>query len=318
MNSSILNEAFKKLDLLEEEDFNLSRAGSIEDAQNFVDDEVNDDVDLLNIIDVDAETEDELQDNYIGDVILECDVCHSMIYKKPEEVQIDEETQTVNTSEECPYCMSTDGFKVIGQVAPFREEGEVDITIDGEDIDLDGDIDEIDDFEIEESIRPGRKRKLKEACKKGGCKNEACLEEEVIEDDEEEIIEEGFNDVSITTDDSHMEMSSDENGKVTVSTEPITSDFYADYEGDEMIEPLSDDTIEEIADNQDVDFEDEFEEEDFEDDLGDEEDMDIEVDEFDEEGFNDLGESYLKRVYENVNSFRTTGVKALFLLNLRQ
>jgi hypothetical protein len=36
--------------------------------------------------------------------------------------------------------------------------------------------------------------------------------------------------------------------------------------------------------------------------------MDIEFEELEDESFNELGESYLKRVYENVESFNTTGV----------
>ena len=34
----------------------------------------------------------------------------------------------------------------------------------------------------------------------------------------------------------------------------------------------------------------------------------IDVDEFDEESFDDLGESYLKKIYENVDSYKTTAV----------
>ena len=36
--------------------------------------------------------------------------------------------------------------------------------------------------------------------------------------------------------------------------------------------------------------------------------MDIELDEIDETSFDELGESYLKKVYENVNSFKTSNV----------
>ena len=36
--------------------------------------------------------------------------------------------------------------------------------------------------------------------------------------------------------------------------------------------------------------------------------IDIDFEDFDEEAFNELGERYLKKVYENVNSFKTTGV----------
>jgi hypothetical protein len=39
-----------------------------------------------------------------------------------------------------------------------------------------------------------------------------------------------------------------------------------------------------------------------------EDEIDIDTTEFDEESFDELGESYLKRVYENVNSYKTTKV----------
>lgn len=474
MDSTIFTEAFKKLELLEEEDFNIGSQAGIEDAIDFNEEEVEDN--LLQVIDDEAETEEELENDYLGDVILECEVCHSLIYKKPDEIQIDEETQTVNTQEECPLCMSVDGYKVIGQVAPFKEEGEVDLEVDGEDVEVkdvddDGDMDiKIeDDDDLEESYK-NLKKKLKEAykddlrsdvfnalgdviwnhfsngdhhpteeevdeayrwfkshfweepdfededdldescknskkrskkitegingkrvvqvsmdviipedqsgddvievierncpelyiagassdydmtdeyaddpswfedrpeandfkaikagaeefarqfsprnegmskavMKKGGCKNDALKEGDSCPEcgknpcECEQELDEGFNDVSITTDDTHMEMTSDENGKVTVTTEPVGSSD--SLEGDTMLAPLEDDTIETIADAQ-PDSEEEF------DDMDDEY-LDVDIDEFDEEGFDELGESYLKRVYENVNSFRTTAVKS--------
>ena len=40
----------------------------------------------------------------------------------------------------------------------------------------------------------------------------------------------------------------------------------------------------------------------------DEDTEDVDIDEFDEDSFDDLGESYLRRCYENVNGFKTTKV----------
>jgi hypothetical protein len=40
------------------------------------------------------------------------------------------------------------------------------------------------------------------------------------------------------------------------------------------------------------------------------EDQDIEIEEFDEESFDNLGESYLRQVYENVSSFKTSDVQS--------
>lgn len=462
MDNVILTEAFKELKLLDEEAFDMNSAEEIEDAKDFL----NDDADsVVEIADVYADEEGELLDSYVGKVILECEVCHSKIFEDADKVAIDENEEVVNMDEECPFCFSNDGYKVIGQVAPFGQvEEEIEVTEEepvddieteeeiveesfkrkrkgkkineskrrrknrkinesAEDDDDDGldyseddleqivfdlqdigfecwskeDIedmaeyisdhyenfpnltagkladamldagwemdfleDEFDeslnesadiseyqkwvDFDMEkygrisnitmkkikkagfsvvkdqygdyEVIADRRDESLAEGChKKGNTKNQA-LEEcgDVVTEEAcpkcgkhpcecEKDLEEDFKDVSITTDDSHMTMTSDDEGKVTVTTEPIHDEFEDDFmaddisNGDEMITPVDDETVAEIKD--------EIEEEPFED----EEDIDIDIDEFDEEGFDELGESYLKKVYENVNSFKTTGVR---------
>ena len=40
------------------------------------------------------------------------------------------------------------------------------------------------------------------------------------------------------------------------------------------------------------------------------EDQDVEIEEFDEESFDNLGESYLRQVYENVSGFKTSNVQS--------
>jgi hypothetical protein len=84
-----------------------------------------------------------------------------------------------------------------------------------------------------------------------------------------------------------MEVNQDENGKVTISTEPIVNE----NPGEEVIAPLEPEVHSEIADN-----------------VADGEEIEIDMDEFDEESFDELGEGYLKKVYENVNSFKTSNV----------
>lgn len=114
---SYLIEAFKALNALDEDVFSVSDDG-IEKLSAFEDDDtVSDDI---TIYDVDAENESELEDSYIGKIILDCNVCHSKLYKDKADVVIDEEQQVANIDEECPYCYSTDGFKVIGEVAPMN------------------------------------------------------------------------------------------------------------------------------------------------------------------------------------------------------
>ena len=100
--SQYIQEAFTKLSLLDEEDFNLRDDSDIEDMKSFMDDQ-EDIEDVEDIIDPEADSEEELEDSYIGKVILECPVCHSKIYKNAEDVHYDEETDLANEEEECPF-----------------------------------------------------------------------------------------------------------------------------------------------------------------------------------------------------------------------
>lgn len=103
----------------------------------------------------------------------------------------------------------------------------------------------------------------------------------------EDKINEDFNKVDIETDREKMSMTADENGKVTVTTEPVEN-VKPEGEG-EMIVPISDETKEKFKTAE--------EEEEY---------VDVDFDEFEEKDFDSLGESYLKNVYENVKSFNTT------------
>lgn len=126
--NNYLNEAFKQLEMLNEEEFNLNDKDAVKDMKDFMGIDVDDSVE---VIDPNAETEDDLEDSYVGKVILDCVVCHSKQYKDPDEVVIDEAEELANVGEECPFCYTSDGFKVVGQVAPFDED-EVNEIDDGE------------------------------------------------------------------------------------------------------------------------------------------------------------------------------------------
>lgn len=117
-----LFEAFEALDALNEETFAVSDDG-VEKLDTFMQDNEDSD-DIVDVIDPEAETEEDIQDSYVGKVILDCSVCHSKIYKDKTEVTIDEEQQLANVGEDCPYCYTSDGFKVIGEVAPFADKDE--------------------------------------------------------------------------------------------------------------------------------------------------------------------------------------------------
>lgn len=362
-------DAFQKLSLLEQ-DFDISvDAGKTDELATFIADD-REAIPEEPVFDTAAEKEDELQDNYVGKVIIECECCHSKFYKEPEDVIIDSETQLANIEEECPFCNATMGYTVIGKIEPFDEEepteDEVEIEVDDEVVEpeepAEEEVDEVpeeeiedEEEEVEESFNVGKFRKelneKRKACKDDDCKvineflddkdkenvcphcgKEPCECEKVEEgkncEDCDEPLEEcgdklteGFNEVEIKTDDQHLEMTSDESGKVTVTTEPLMEDSITDEPldsegGQEEIAPLSDEDVSEIvaqseeaeeetAEDEEIATEDEVK---FEEPEAVEEGEEEEFDEFDEESFDQMGESYMRKVYDNIKSYKTTAV----------
>lgn len=177
MDTNYLEEAFKKLSLLED-DFDISvDAGKVDELKSFIEDDV-DDIPEEEIIDVHATKESELQDNYIGKVILECECCHSRIYKDEEEVIIDEDSGLANVDEQCPVCNNELGYTVIGKIEPFNKDRE----IEADEVEEVEELPE-DDVEFEESLedRIARKHLLESddvcpVCGKNPCECESLEE----------------------------------------------------------------------------------------------------------------------------------------------
>ena len=119
-----LIEAFQKLSLLNEDDFDITADRDvIDELQSFVADDV-DEIPEEPVIDTLADDEEELSDNYVGKVILECECCHTRLYKEESEVFVDEESGLANIEEACPVCNNTMGYTVIGKIEKFDEEPE--------------------------------------------------------------------------------------------------------------------------------------------------------------------------------------------------
>lgn len=230
-----LSEAFKKLDFLTEEDFSLNNNDSIDNMGQFLTDPV---APAQDVIDPEAETEDELQDTYIGKVILHCPVCNSMIYKNLEDIVKDDGEELVNMGEECPYCYTSEGFKVIGIVSPFEETSEKDEEQEDEDEDT------------------------------------AEEEEEPEEQVDEELTEE-FEKVEVATENQKVTLDADDDGKLTIEAEPVEEeDEDEEDEEEEVLAPVPDeaaDDIEATANNSESEDEEvEYDVEDFDSDSFDE------------------------------------------------
>ena len=250
-----LSEAFKKLDFLTEEDFSLYNNDSIDNMGQFLADPGTPSQD---VIDPEAETEDELQDTYIGKVILHCPVCNSMVYKNLEDIVKDDTEELVNVGEECPYCYTSEGFKVIGIVSPFEEEQE-----------------EEQEDETEDTAEE---------------------EEEPEEQVDEELTEE-FEKVEVATENQKVTLDADDDGKLTIEAEPVEDEEDEEDEEKEVLAPVPDEVADEIdatANNSESE----------------DEEVEYDVEDFDSDSFDELGESYLKSVYENVSSYKTTDVSS--------
>lgn len=316
-----INEAFKSLDSLTENMFNASSDGINKMSQFFDED---DDIETVRVIDKEASTQDDIQDSYIGKVIINCNVCHSHIYEDKENIVIAEEG-FANLDDVCPYCGQQEGYTIVGEIAEFgnNDSSEDPESSDTPEVETDANIPEVetDTDTVTEALGTGRKfkphtmRLLKyigsDLANSSEVIDDSELADNILEDDldtskdKSQPISEDFKEVSITTDDQHLEMTSDESGKVTVVTEPVAS---AASVSDEGISPLTAETESEILANndmEDVPLDTSSEDTDTED-----ESEDVSVDELDETSFDELGESYLKEVYDNVARFKTVDVSA--------
>ncbi len=227
METNYIAEAFQKLSLLED-DFNFSVGPeAADDLRSYM----ADDVDVPTeepIIDVAAETAEDLQDTYVGKVILECSCCHTRIYKDLAEVFIDDETGFANPDEECPVCHTKSGYNVVGKIEEYTKAEEHVEEKPAEEIP------ENDDFSEEELAEAFKE--LKEGYRKTS-----------IHDTDDVPLEEAITEVSVKTNDGEATVQAEEAGKVTVD---LTEDGMEENEPEEAIIPLESDDIETIETNE--------------------------------------------------------------------
>jgi len=145
--------------------------------------------------------------------------------------------------------------------------------------------------------------------------DESCSKDEQLEECGDNKLTEAVNNLSLDTDDTHLEMTADENGRISVVSEPTTAPVEEVPDtvvpGEESIVPLENSDMEEIEAN--VSPEEQAEILDTETEVAEpaaeepaeeesEEEFDIE-----EESFNYLGNTFAKKLYENVADYKVTG-----------
>lgn len=77
------------------------------------------------IVDLDADSPEDLEPSYAGKTIIQCPQCMTLFYKDPADVHASKEDLTVcNVGERCQHCGNEDGYALIGKVAPAESPEE--------------------------------------------------------------------------------------------------------------------------------------------------------------------------------------------------
>jgi hypothetical protein len=88
------------------------------------------------IVDLDAETEEDILPSYVGKMIIQCPQCMTLFYKNEEDIEKSEETpDVVNINEICQHCGNSSGYTLVGKVGGIDEEEAENFDLDGIDVD---------------------------------------------------------------------------------------------------------------------------------------------------------------------------------------
>lgn len=115
--------------LTESKVVNVNDKSEVEDGKKFLEDGKGES-DVEQIVDVNADDVTELKKSYVGDIALECVICHSKQYIRPEELvksdKVDNnDNKLYNVDTECAHCGSTrEGFILLGQIAKYDPDEE--------------------------------------------------------------------------------------------------------------------------------------------------------------------------------------------------
>lgn len=179
---SSLKEAFQEFDELDDVLYDIDNKEDIEKLRKSLDTEAEDDLDgVEKIVDINADDEEDLEQSYVGKLLLYCPFCHTIHYANKEDIVENEETpEYVNVGEQCPECDQIEGFEIIGEVAPVDneqpneeqgdEQGEENVETD--EIDLDTEFGLPDEDEFEESFHKTKKSSFLERLLDNDCKND--------------------------------------------------------------------------------------------------------------------------------------------------
>ena len=142
-NRPALTEIFShksKFDYLIEEYYDVSDSVELDDAKEAREAEVAKAklARIEKIVDLDADSPEDLLTSYVGKYIIQCPQCMTLFYKNPEDVvEAEEDPTTVNVNEICQHCGNESGYTLIGKVGE-ADAGEFDQNTDESEIPEEG------------------------------------------------------------------------------------------------------------------------------------------------------------------------------------
>ena len=112
-------------DALVEDYYNVNDKEALEEAKEDREEEVAKAklARIEKIVDLDAESPEDLLPSYVGKVIIQCPQCMTLFYKNPEDIEKSEENpDVVNINEICQHCGNASGYTLIGKVGEVSED----------------------------------------------------------------------------------------------------------------------------------------------------------------------------------------------------
>jgi hypothetical protein len=176
-------------DILVEDYYDVGDTGELEQAQEEREAEVAKAklARIEKIVDLDAETEDDILPSYVGKFIMQCPQCMTLFYKNEEDIERSEEApDVVNINEPCQHCGNSSGYTLIGKVDTVGEEEAAQYDVD------DFEENELDlNFDEEEGTNEEPVEAEEEVATEGDTEEDADLDLDLapIEDEEEEVKE---------------------------------------------------------------------------------------------------------------------------------
>ena len=257
------------------------------------------------IVDLNAESPEDLLPSYVGKVIVQCPQCLTLFYKDEADIVPSEGDESiVNVSEVCQHCGNDSGYTLIGKVANIEPEEGAKFGVEEKEAETGEEEVEIKAEEETTEEAPTEENEAEEAAAEEeeidlDALTKAALEGEG-EETEEEPKEESFTKTSGTStltetatnlSDEAAEIANTDNNDSNVLTEASDLDTLLDSQNYKT--KISDASISSYLDQ-------------VKQRRPAQEELDITIDDVDEESFDECLSKALTRIYQNVSNFKLT------------